>query len=149
VNAKVMLYADRVTESMRRAIEETARRRDLQQAYNEKHGITPETIRKVIRAGIEADAEAHAEANRAVGRNDETEYITAEYLSELEAEMLAAADALEFERAAALRDRIEQMKNGLGKKRSDVEVESATREKRGKRRGRGKGGAQIPRPKRP
>jgi len=148
VNAKVILYADRVTESMRRAIEETSRRRDLQQAYNEKHGITPETIRKVIRAGIEADAEAHAEANRAVGRNDETETITAEYLSELEAEMLAAADALEFERAAALRDRIEQMKDGLGKKRSDVEVESATREKRGKRRGRGKGGAQIPRPKR-
>ncbi len=89
------------------------------------------------------------QANRAVGRSDETEYITAEYLSELEAEMYAAAEALEFERAAALRDRIDQMRGAVGKKRDEVQVESATRDKRGRRRGHGKGGARIPRPKRP
>ena len=110
VNAKVMLYADKVTESMQRAIDETERRRALQEEYNRQHGITPETIVKGIRAGIEAEATAHAQANAAVGRSDEAQYITEEYLAELEAEMMAAADALEFERAAGIRDRIEKMR---------------------------------------
>src|SRR5207247_1113139 len=144
VNAKVMLYADRVTESMQRAIEETERRRALQEVYNRQHGITPETIRKGIRAGIEAEANAHVQANAAVGRSDEAQYITEEYLSELEAEMLAAADALEFERAAAIRDRIEKMRSAMGRKVDDVEASPAGGN--GRRR-RGKGG-RLPRPKR-
>ncbi|MBA4018343.1 MAG: excinuclease ABC subunit B [Pirellula sp.] len=146
VNAKVLLYGDKVTNSMQRAIEETGRRRKLQQEYNEKHGITPETVRKAIRQGIESVAMAHAEANAAVGRTDETQYITEEYLSELEAEMLAAADALEFERAAGIRDRIEKMKGHMGKPATVVSESSS--EGKG-RRGKGKGGgAKIPRPKR-
>jgi len=145
VNAKVMLYGDRVTDSMRRAIEETDRRRATQERYNREHGITPETIRKGIRAGIESEAEAHAKANAAVGRNDEAVYITEEYVAELEAEMLAAADALEFERAATLRDRIEQMRESIGKKVDEVELRAASKETRGRRR---KGAARIPRPKR-
>jgi excinuclease ABC subunit B len=142
VNAKVLLYADQVTDSMQRAIDETERRRALQQEYNRQHGITPETIRKSIRAGIEAEASAHRAANAAVGRGDEAQYITDEYLAELEAEMMAAADALEFERAAAIRDRIERMRSSLGAKVDEVEVHTG-----GGRRRRGRGG-RLPRPKR-
>jgi len=151
VNAKVMLYADSVTESMQNAIDETLRRRALQEAYNREHNITPETIRKSIKSGIESEAAAHAEANRAVGRNDEAEYITEEYIQELEGEMLTAAESLEFERAAALRDRITHLRDAVGQKRSEVEIH-ATRANRGKRRGRGSGsrntGGRVPRPKR-
>ncbi len=146
VNAKVILYGDKVTKSMQRAIDETARRRQLQKEYNQEHGITPETIRKSIRMGIESEAAAHVSANAAVGRTDETQYVTEEYLSELEAEMLAAADALEFERAAALRDRIEQMKDSMGKAVSEVKTEKATSD-RGSRGRRRKGGTRVPRPK--
>ena len=147
VNAKVILYADKVTNSMQRAIEETRRRRKMQQAYNEEHGITPETIQKSIRMGIESEVAAHAQANAAVGHGDETQYITEEYLSELEAEMMAAAEALEFERAAALRDRIEQMHEQLGKPLAEAEVKHATRSERGKRRKRRKGSTRVPKPK--
>ena len=87
----------------------------MQEEYNREHGITPETIKKAVYAGIEATAAAHAEANAKVGRTDETEYITEEYLAELEAEMYAAADGMEFERAAVIRDRIEQMRESVGK----------------------------------
>ncbi|MCS7305684.1 MAG: excinuclease ABC subunit UvrB [Thermoguttaceae bacterium] len=133
VNAKVILYADQVTESMQRAIEETRRRRRLQEEYNRQHGITPETIRKAIRQGIEAEVEAHAKAYAMVGRHDETEYITEEYLNELEAEMYAAAEALEFERAAAIRDRIIQLRQQLGKRLSEAQIEQATRQARARR----------------
>jgi len=150
VNAKVLLYADAVTGSMQRAIEETRRRRKMQEAYNRRHGITPETIRKEIRAGIEAEAAAHVRSNAAVGRADEARYITEEYLSELEAEMLAAADALEFERAAALRDRILQMRQQLGKRVDEAEVRHATRSERGKRRKKWDGrSGRVPKPERP
>ncbi len=147
VNAKVILYADQVTDSMQRSIEETNRRRALQHRYNEEHGITPETIRKAIRSGIEADAAAHAQSNAAVGRTDEKQYITEEYLAELEAEMLAAAESLEFERAAALRDRIAQMQDQMGKPLAEAEVDHATRQQRGRRQKRRKKAARVPKPK--
>ena len=145
VNAKVILYADEVTESMRRAIEETERRRVLQHEYNQAHGITPETIRKQIRAGIESEAAAHREANAAVGRGDEARYVTEEYLAELETEMHAAATALEFERAAALRDRIEAMRDSNGEAAHAV---SAKAREAGQRRGGKRQRRQrVPRPK--
>ena len=147
VNAKVMLYADRVTDSMQRAIEETTRRREMQRIYNTEHGITPETIRKGIRAGIEAETAAHARSNAAVGRSDEAQYITAEYLDELEAEMIAAAEALEFERAAALRDRIVQLREQMGKSLDEVVIRQATRDQRGRHGKKRSPGGRIPRPK--
>ena len=147
VNAKVLLYADAVTESMQRAIDETERRRALQESYNREHGITPETIRKTIRAGIEAEAAAHAQANAAVGRDDEAQYITAEYLAELDAEMIAAAEGLEFERAASIRDRIERMRESIGSKVADVDARRAGSSGSKRRRGRGRGG-RLPKPKR-
>jgi excinuclease ABC subunit B len=148
VNAKVMLYADKVTGSMQRAIDETYRRREMQRQYNQTHGITPETIRKGIRAGIEAEAAAHATSYAVVGRPDETQYITEEYLAELEAEMLAAAEELEFERAAAIRDRIGQMREQLGKPLAEAEIRHATRAERGRHR-KPHRTARIPKPGKP
>ena len=143
VNAKVILYGDRVTDSMQRSIEETERRRKLQRAYNEEHGITPETVRKAIHRGIEAEAAAHAQANAAVGRTEETKYITEEYIAELEEEMLSAAESLEFERAAAIRDRIEQMRDAVGQPVDSLKEKTGG--KKGRRRK--KGGARVPKPK--
>lgn len=153
VNAKVILYADKTTESMSRAISETERRRALQEAYNKANGITPETVRKSIRAGIDAEAAARDRANEAAGKADEAEYITRDYLDELEKEMLAAADALEFERAAELRDRIEAMREQIGKKTTVFEFDRMQK-KEGRKGRRGKRGAntnpasRIPKPER-
>jgi excinuclease ABC subunit B len=109
VNAEVILYADKVTDSMQRAIEETKRRRELQLAYNKEHGITPETVRSAIGAGIEEEIAARKYVAEVAGQKAD-DYVTAEYLEELHAEMLQAAANLEFERAAELRDRIAQLK---------------------------------------
>ena len=95
VNAKVVLYADRVTHSMQGAIEETNRRRDLQLAYNREHGITPETIRKAIKRGIEEEIAARNIVQDTAGQT-ETQYVTQEFLNELEQEMMTAAENLEF-----------------------------------------------------
>ena len=110
INAEVVMYADHVTQSMQRALDETERRRKLQLAYNAEHGITPESVVKAIRRGIEEEIQAKSEARKAVGI-DETTEATAEYVNALEAEMLQAAENLEFERAAALRDRLMQLKS--------------------------------------
>ncbi|MBM4036035.1 MAG: excinuclease ABC subunit UvrB [Planctomycetes bacterium] len=105
VNAEVILYADTVTDSMRRAIGETTRRRDIQLAYNREHGVTPQTVRKEILRGIQDEVAAHRVERELVGES-EARYVRREQLRELEAEMHAAAEVLDFERAAELRDRI-------------------------------------------
>jgi excinuclease ABC subunit B len=109
VNGTVMMYADGVTESMRRAISETNRRRAIQAAYNQEHGITPQTIQKAIATPWAEIAEADyvdlpkvaEEAEDYVPLKDIPKRIAA-----LQKEMRAAAAQLEFERAAELRDRI-------------------------------------------
>jgi excinuclease ABC subunit B len=153
VNAEVILYADMVTESMQRAIDETNRRRAMQLEYNRRHGITPETIRKAIRRGIEEEIAARRIVQDVAGIENESQYVTQEFLNELEAEMLAAAERLEFERAAQLRDRIVQLKEQMGQAvRGDAESHSDRgRGGRRGRKGRGgrRGGKRVPKPERP
>ena len=109
VNAKVILYGDKITPAMQRAIEETARRRALQERYNEENHITPKTIQRAISKGIQAEADAYVKSNSAVGIMP-NQQATEAYIQELQTQMLAAADNLEFERAAMLRDKIEELK---------------------------------------
>ena len=137
-----------MTEAMKNAIQETARRRGLQQAFNEKHGITPETIKKSIASSIDSEVEAHRKANEAVGKTDEEVYITEEYIMELEKEMLEAAESLDFERAANLRDQVSRLRDSIGKTLSESEVKNAASRKRKKQGGRRRA-AKVPRPKRP
>src|SRR5688500_2643257 len=109
VNAKVILYADTVTPAMQFAIDETKRRRDVQLKYNAEHGITPTTIVKSIRASLESEVKARKTVQEAIRANDE-QLDQTEIVKLLEEEMLQAAQNLEFERAAQLRDKINEMK---------------------------------------
>jgi excinuclease ABC subunit B len=105
VNAEVILYADVVTKSMQRAMDETERRRKIQFEHNKQNNITPQTIRKGIRKSIE-DESASKKIARQMVKEDEAEYVTQEYIRELEEEMLQAASDLNFEKAAEIRDRV-------------------------------------------
>jgi excinuclease ABC subunit B len=124
VNGRVILYADTVTGSMQRMIDETDRRRRKQVKYNEAHGITPTTIYKSIEEVLAATAIADVAAQRAARKEQAkvahvsdsvVKYLTAEQrkdlLAELKAEMTRAAKDLEFERAAELRDEIARLEN--------------------------------------
>ncbi len=143
VNAKVILYGDVVTEAMKNAIQETARRRKLQEAYNKANNITPRTIKKSVSVGIAQDLKNRREANDAVGKKANEAYITDEYISELQTEMLKAAEDLEFERAGALRDRISQLQECIGQPLSALDdVKPKGKGRRGKRRR-----AKVPRPR--
>ena len=115
VNGRVLMYADKETEAMKAAMRETDRRRAIQLAYNEEHGITPETVRK----GISEMAEFLAMEDRAPHkrRRKRTEATTPEELERnivaLEEEMLAAADDLRFEEAARIRDELKELRRDL------------------------------------
>ncbi|MDI6450598.1 excinuclease ABC subunit UvrB [Anaerobaca lacustris] len=109
VNARVLLYADTITESMRKAIDETERRRTIQLAYNQKHNITPETIKKEIRNSLTEQIKARRVAQEAIRLGD-SEYDKVELAGQIEREMLEAAEALDFERAAVLRDQLRELR---------------------------------------
>jgi excinuclease ABC subunit B len=109
INAKVILYADHITPAMKKAMDETARRRELQLKYNAEHGVSPKTIEKAIRNGIESEMKARKIARDAVHESDE-QFDQTEIIRLLEEEMLEAARNLEFERAAQLRDKINEIK---------------------------------------
>jgi excinuclease ABC subunit B len=118
VNGRVVMYADTVTDSMRRAMDETNRRREKQLEYNREHGIEPATVKKsvdeILRATSVADAMGSNEQEevgaflRSIGRDDPQALI-----ARLEGEMLDAAKKLEFERAASLRDSIDEVRATL------------------------------------
>lgn len=107
-NGRVIMYADRVTDSMQRAISETERRRAIQMAYNEKYGIVPKTIQKDVRDSIEATRIAEEvesyDVNDIRALKDEAQISQA--IIVMKSEMMAAAENLEFEKAAELRDKI-------------------------------------------
>lgn len=110
-----MLYADTMTDSMKRAMEETERRRERQMAYNQEYGITPESIKKSISDVLSSVTEKDYYTVPAAPDVEEAGRVTQEelpaYIEQLEKEMRAAAKRLEFERAAELRDRIREMEN--------------------------------------
>ena len=143
VNAKVILYGDKITKAMKSAIEETARRRKIQEEYNKANNITPYTVKKEIKAGIQADLKNRAEAT-AKATAENTTYITEEYVNELRTEMLQAAEDLEFERAGALRDRIGQLEGNIGKPLDSVDL---SKKRGGKKKGRRRKASKVPRPR--
>jgi len=118
VDGKVIMYADRITNAMQRAIDETNRRRKIQIEYNQKYGIVPQTVRKGIRQIIEATVSvAEEEEKYEVVENDIVKNMTKEeieeYIKELEQEMKKFAIELEFEKAAKVRDKIFELKKLL------------------------------------
>lgn len=108
VDSKVLMYADEISPAMRAAMDETDRRRTIQQAYNEKMGITPKSIEKSVRDIIEATKTEGAEEETFKGRSPQelTKKELEEYIKILEKEMKQAAADLQFERAATLRDKV-------------------------------------------
>lgn len=110
-DGRVILYADKMTGSMQRAIEETSRRREIQENFNEEHGIIPMTIRKDVRDVIRATevVEKEAKYDKKMSRKDKEKL-----MAKLEKEMKEAAKALDFETAATLRDAMLELKIELG-----------------------------------
>ncbi len=120
IDSKVILYADRMTDSMKKALDETSRRRTIQTAYNEKHGITPESIKKHVGEIIESvyeddyytvDTRRHKYEVKDDGKD------RGKYIVKLRAKMLEAAADLEFEEAARLRDEITKLEEKPGTKK--------------------------------
>ena len=111
VDGHVIMYADRVTDSMKRAIDETERRREIQQVYNREHGITPQSIQKTIHDITErVRAVAETEATYAVDSSDMPRDDILRLIKDLESQMKTAAKSLEFEKAALLRDQITDLR---------------------------------------
>lgn len=117
VSGQVVMYADDVTGSMKRAIEETERRRRVQIGFNKKHGIKPETIRKAITDILELTSYREAKAEKALETSGVIRSLPREELLRtvqlLEEEMTEAASELEFERAAVIRDQIKELREEL------------------------------------
>lgn len=146
VNSKVILYADKMTRSMQAAIDETLRRRKIQQEFNQTHGIVPTTVRREIKAGIHSAAATHQQARDIVSGKASAggKLITEDYLDQLERDMLQAAEDLEFERAASIRDQVTSLRDRVGETVEDYA--DSSQQPSGPRR-RGKNKSRVPRPK--
>lgn len=110
INGEVLMYADTITKSMKKAIDETMRRREIQTEFNKKHKITPRTIEKAVREGIESYKKAREVIENVLEENDD-EYDITLLIGELQHDMEVAARNLQFERAAILRDQIKELKD--------------------------------------
>jgi excinuclease ABC subunit B len=110
INAHVIMYADALTGSMQKAIEETRRRRQVQEAYNEEHGITPQGIRKAVK-DITERVQAVAETRSPYAAASISKEEILQLIKQLESDMKVAAKNLEFEKAAMIRDRIIELRN--------------------------------------
>ena len=119
INGKALLYADRITDSMRRAMDETERRRHKQQAHNEAHGITPQGVMKRIKDIIEGTYDMDAERKTLKAAQTQAKYLAmsekdvSKEIRRLEKEMLQAAKNLEFEKAADLRDQLKKLRESI------------------------------------
>ncbi|HOX54361.1 MAG TPA: UvrB/UvrC motif-containing protein, partial [Candidatus Omnitrophota bacterium] len=109
INGQVIMYADTITDSMRKAIQESQRRREKQVEFNQKNKITPQSIKKAIRDGIEELEEAEGLVRQSSGESDD-EFEFNSIISGLEYEMELAARNLQFEKAAKIRDKIKELK---------------------------------------
>ncbi len=114
INGTVIMYADSVTGSMKKAISESNRRRKIQLEFNNKNKITPRSIQKAIREGIEDLQEAEVFVANLTGE-EKDEYELNKYISELEYEMELAARNLQFEKAAVIRDKIKELKHAVSR----------------------------------
>lgn len=121
VYGRVVMYADRITNSMERAISETNRRRVIQQQYNEEHNITPQTVKKAVRERVGSEVPAEERQSKPEVSDPK---ILAKDIKELEKQMFQAAQQLEFERAAILRDQIKELRSGLLRMSSGGEGDS-------------------------
>jgi len=127
VSGTVILYADRVTDSMRYALDETQRRREIQKAYNAEHGITPETIRKAVNDILEmVGAPSDTRGAVRVERKEELDVpALQEAIARVQDSMLQAAREMHFETAAALRDEMYALKKELSRRLGDLPVGAA------------------------
>ena len=114
-HGRVIMYADKITDSMRNAIDETKRRREIQDAYNKEHGIIPKTVKKDIRAAIEATQATEEEVVYGIKETDDIDELKAN-VAKLTEEMMEAAKNLQFERAAELRDKVKELEEKIAKK---------------------------------
>ena len=134
VNGEVIFYADVITGSLKTAIEETGRRRKIQEAYNKKMNITPETIKSNIKDIAGSIYESDYWTVPAVAEEEAAYSLDEATLKKLDAEMREAAKNLDFERAAAIRDRIKEMKNKIIELGMHEKVEKRPGKKRAKRK---------------
>jgi len=131
VNGKVIMYADRITGSMQRAIGETDRRRATQEAYNIEHGITPQTIRKQVKELISLTKVAETPEQYKTDRiSTMTRSEMVELAGNVEKEMKQAARNLEYERAAELRDMLAELRQRVANSKPDTKEKSSGRKRR-------------------
>ncbi|AGC44340.1 excinuclease ABC subunit B [Myxococcus stipitatus DSM 14675] len=156
LNGRVIMYADSITDSMKKALEETTRRREIQRKHNQEHGITPRSVKSNITDLSEHLYDADGGGTLPMAAEGEDDLLDAKEIKRLIAEytrdMLSAAESMEFEKAAEYRDRVQQLKDmDMGLKpasRSLLKAPAKGKEDDAPKRGRGKGRTSRPRGRR-